>query len=125
MGETKNDYDCRLMGNVDCRNIWRVCPVLMRGYVFRECSGYIIDNNFLDDNFLRQLGISTDQSFSEVFLQLAGLHHPQCNSVTLPKLFLIIFQPSSSIVIPASSRSSHSTSPVSLILQPIEKEQST
>ncbi|EGT46939.1 hypothetical protein CAEBREN_30509 [Caenorhabditis brenneri] len=40
-----------------------------------ECAGYIIDHTFTDDSFLRQHSISCDQSYSEVFLQLAGLQN--------------------------------------------------
>ncbi|EFO93033.1 hypothetical protein CRE_10207 [Caenorhabditis remanei] len=41
-----------------------------------ECAGYIIDHTFTDESFLRQHGISKEQSYSEVFLQLAGLQNP-------------------------------------------------
>ncbi|CAI2351307.1 unnamed protein product [Caenorhabditis sp. 36 PRJEB53466] len=41
-----------------------------------ECSGYLIDHTFTDDAFLREHAISSEQSFSEVFLQLAGLQNP-------------------------------------------------
>ncbi|ULT96531.1 hypothetical protein L3Y34_004835 [Caenorhabditis briggsae] len=41
-----------------------------------ECAGYIIDHTFTDESFLRQHAISSEQSYSEVFLQLAGLQNP-------------------------------------------------
>ncbi|PIC35305.1 hypothetical protein B9Z55_014701 [Caenorhabditis nigoni] len=42
----------------------------------KECAGYIIDHTFTDESFLRQHAISSEQSYSEVFLQLAGLQNP-------------------------------------------------